>query len=138
MPSKAPVPTLSTFGWVSNPAEAADFLLVHMFYADKFQTSLYGENVTSIPWVLEETSGSIERTTIAVRQAINNYLSRYYDSVQVNVSTSEEDPTNSSSKIRMSLDIKVIDNGIEYQINRLISLVDGRFKEFINLNNNPT
>jgi hypothetical protein len=130
------VPTLSSFGWVKNPAESIDFLLTHMFYADKFQTSLYGNNVTSIPWILEETSGSIDQATIAMRQAINNYLGRYYDSVQVNVSTVEEDSESSSSKIRMSLQISIVQDGIEYQVSRLVSLIDGRFKEFMNLNNN--
>lgn len=130
------LPTLSTFGWVKNPAEKIDFALTHMFYADRFQTSLYGNNVTSIPYVLEEASGSIDKAATAVRQVINNYLLRYYDSVQVNVSTEEEDPENSSSKIKMSLDIRVIENGVEYHVSRLISLIDGRFKEFVELNNN--
>jgi hypothetical protein len=131
------VPTLSTFSWVKNIPESIDFLLVHMFYADKFQTCLYGTNVTSIPWILEETSGSIEQATTAVRQAISSYLLRYFDSVQVNVSTAEEDPENSSSKIRMSLDIRIIQNGVEYHVSRLISLIDGRFKEFVDMNNKP-
>lgn len=133
-----PVPTLSTFNWVKNPAERIDFLLTHMFYADKLQTSLYGNNVTSIPWILEESSGSLDKATVAMRQAINTYLLRYYDSVQVDISTTEEDPDVSSTKVRMSLQISVIQDGVEYQVSRLISLVDGRFRQFINTNNNPT
>jgi hypothetical protein len=136
MSSVIPLPTLSTFGWVKNPAEHVDFALTHMFYADKFQTSLYGNNITSIPWILEETSGSIDQATVSMRQAINNYLSRYYDSVKVNVSTVEENSETSSTKIRMSLEISIVQNGIEYQVSRLVSLINGRFKEFINLNNN--
>lgn len=133
-----PVPTLSTFNWVKNPAERIDFLLTHMFYADKLQTSLYGNNVTSIPWILEESSGSLDKATVAMRQAINTYLLRYYDSVQVDISTTEEDPDTSSTKVRMSLQISVVQDGVEYQVSRLISLVDGRFRQFINTNNNPT
>lgn len=129
------VPTLSTFSWVKNPAESIDFLLTHMFYADKFQTSLYGNNITSIPWILEETSGSIDQATVAIRQAINNYLSRYYDSVQVNVSTVEENSETSSSKIRMSLEMSIVQDGVEYHVSRLVSLIDGRFKDFISRNN---
>jgi hypothetical protein len=132
------VPTLSTFSWVKSPAESVDFLLSHMFHADKFQTCLYGDNVTSMPWILEEASGSTDKAVLAVRQAIITYLSRYYDSVQANVSVTEEDPTTSSSKMRMSLDIRLIKSGVEYQVSRLISLIDGRFKEFINLNNSST
>jgi hypothetical protein len=132
------VPTLSTFGWVKNPAESADFLLSHMFHSDKFQTCLYGNNITSMPWILEEASGSTDKAVMAVRQAIITYMSRYYDSVQANVSVTEEDSSTSSSKMRMSLDIRLIKDGVEYQVSRLISLIDGRFKEFVNLNNNAT
>lgn len=136
--SVPPVPSLSTFGWVKNPAERIDFLLTHMFYADKLQTSLYGNNVTSIQWILEESSGSLDKATVAMRQAINTYLLRYYDSVQVDISTTEENPDVSSTKVRMSLQISVVEDGVEYQVSRLISLVDGRFRQFINTNNNPT
>jgi hypothetical protein len=112
-----------------------DFLLAHMFYADRFQTSLYGKNVTSIPWILEENIGDISRTVTAMRLAINNYLTRYYDSANVDVSSEDADPDNSTSKVLIKLAITVIDDGVEYQANRLVSIVDGRFKEFVNLNN---
>ena len=88
--------------------------------------------------LLEESSGSLDKATVAMRQAINTYLLRYYDSVQVDISTTEEDPDISSTKVRMSLQISVIQDGVEYQVSRLISLVDGRFRQFINTNNNPT
>lgn len=129
------VPTLSTFGWVKNPAEKIDFLLTHMFYADKFQTCLYGNNVTSVQWILEESSGNIDTAVTALRQAINNYLSRYYENVIADISYQDEDPEKSTSKVRMTLAIQVTENGVEHQVSRLVSLVDGRFREFISINN---
>lgn len=128
-------PTLSTFGWTTNTVERIDFLLTHIFYADKFQTSLYGQNVTSIPWLLEEAAGDMNKASNSMSQAINTYLTRYYDSARVDVSHADADPENSSSKVIMTLNITIVENGVEYQVSRLISVVDGRFKEFVNLNN---
>lgn len=130
-----PVPTLSTFGWATNTVERIDFLLTHIFYADKFQTSLYGNNVTSIQWLLEEAGGDMAMAATSMGQAINTYLTRYYDSARVDVDYKDEDPEKSASKVIMTLNIAVTENGIEHQVSRLISVVDGRFKEFINLNN---
>ena len=130
-----PIPTLSTFGWVTNPSEKIDFALTHMFYSDKFQTSIYGKNVTSIQWILEENTGNLPGAVVAMRQAINNYLSRYYDSANVEVTYQDEDPENSSSKVLVTIAATVAQDGVEYQVSRLISVVNGRFKEFVELNN---
>lgn len=129
------VPTLSTFGWVTNTSEKIDFLLTHIFYADRFQTSLYADQVTSIPWILEETAGDMAKASTAIRLAINTYLSRYYDSATVNVTYTDADPEKSTSKVMVSLAITVVENGQELQVSRMISVVDGRFKEFVQLNN---
>jgi hypothetical protein len=137
MASVTPVPTLSTFGWVQNPSEKIDFLLVHFFYADKSQTSIYGKNVSSLPWLIEQNTQSMVDTANAIRTALNSYLGRYYETVSTQVSFRDENPEQSSSKVFFSLYISVTENGVEYSAEKLVTVIDGRFKEFTNINNTP-
>jgi hypothetical protein len=130
-----PVPTLSTFGWVTNPAEKADFLLVHFFYSEKNQTSIYGDGVSNLQWILEQNTGNVEGALSQIKSTINTYLGRYYDSVTVDAVTQEVDAEESSSRMEVVLNISVSDGGLDYSLNRLVSILNGRFKAFTTMNN---
>jgi hypothetical protein len=132
------MPTLSTFGWVMNPLEKLDFALAHFFESDKLQTSIYGSNVTSFPWILEQHSHDVIQAADQVRSALNTYLSRYYDGANVDVKVTPENTTSPGSRMRMSLAVSVIDNGSEYQASRLALLSEGKLLQFINANNEDT
>ena len=129
------VPTLSTFAWVTNPPEKIDFLMAHLFTSMKSQTSLYGNNVSSLQHLLEEKTGSMDDTAAAMRSTIITYLRRYYETANVDVSFEDDDPEKSSTRVRVSIAITVVENGVEYQVSKQVSIIDGRFKDFINLNN---
>lgn len=129
------VPTLSTFGWVTNPPEKIDFLMAHLFTSMKSQTSLYGSSVSSLQWLLEEKASSMDDTAAEMRSTIITYLRRYYETANVDVSFEDEDPQNSASRVRFSIAITVVEDGVEYQVSKQVSIIDGRFKDFINLNN---
>ena len=131
-------PTLSSFGWVNGIADKLDFLLTDMFYADKLQTSLYGSKVTSVQWILEQNTDSMLNTASAMQSAINNYLRRYYDSASVEVTYQDADPGVSSSRVQLTIFATVVEDGVEYQVNKLALVVDGRFKEFIALSSVET
>jgi len=132
------VPTLSTFGHVTNVSEKADFLLVHFVYADKKQTTLYGDNVSSLPWILQENAGSMINACSDIQKTLQKYFGRYFDAVTVDVSYSEEDPQTSNSRILISLNISIVEKTVQYQVTRLIRAIDGKFKEFVNRNNEET
>lgn len=132
------VPTLSTFGHVTNVSEKADFLLVHFVYADKRQTVIYGDNVSSLPWILQENTGSMINACTDIQKTLQKYLGRFFDAVTVEVSFSEEDPDVSNSRVIISLNISIVENTVQYQVTRLIRAIDGKFKEFVNLNNEET
>lgn len=132
------VPTLSTFGHVTNVSEKADFLLVHFVYADKKQTVVYGDNVSSLPWILQENAGSMINTCSDIQKTLQKYFGRYFDAVTVNVSFTEENPDVSNSRVLINLNISIVENSVQYQVTRLIRAIDGKFKEFVNLNNEET
>lgn len=130
-----PVPTLSTLGWVRTVAEKIDFLLAHFFYSDQFQTTLYGNNVSNFQAILEQYGNDVTGAANAVRDTLTRYLGRYYQSVNVNTSTSLEDASKSSSRMVMVLSIFFTENGVEYNAATEVTSIDGRFKEFTRINN---
>lgn len=131
-----PVLSLSTFGVITNVAEKADLLLTHFVYSEKNQTTLYGNNVASLAFILQDNSNSINACCLAIRQTLQVYLGRYFDSVSVDVTYTDENPDKSSTQVRIKLSVTISDNGQEYQLSRLLRTIDGKFKEFVNLNNN--
>lgn len=134
MPVNA-VPTLSTFGYVTNVAEKVDFLLAHFVEADKLQSTIYPDHVASLQWLLEENMGSMTSTVSAVQTAVQNYMNRYFDSSSVECTYEEENAEKSSSRILLTLSITVVQNGNEYHADKLMRVVEGRFKEFVKINN---
>jgi spore maturation protein SpmB len=132
------VPSLSTHGWVDKPAEKADLLLTHFFYSMKSQTTIYGSNVASFQWILEQHPKDIARAVEETRRTLFTYLSRYYDSVNVEITERTEDPEKSSTRVEMVISAIVTEAGVDYQLNKLVKLLDGRFKEFTNINNTET
>jgi hypothetical protein len=77
-------------------------------------------------------------TCTAIKNQLQVYLGRYFDAVNTDISFSEEDPDKSSSQVRIKLAITVSEKGSDYQVTRLIRAIDGKFKEFITLNNEST
>lgn len=135
----AVVPTLSSNGWVRSPAEKADFLLAHFYEGDKFQTYLYGENVTNLQWCIEKWGHNIVALCDQIKRALEVYMGRYFDSASVQVTSNDNriynaEP-NQSSEITLRVVIDVTENGQTYSVARLIVASDSKFQRVINLNN---
>jgi len=125
------VPTLSTAGWVNTPAEKIDLLITYFVYTISNQTTIYGTNATSFQQILEANMGNMNATTSATRSALNTYLKRYYDSVNIDVSYALSDPTNSESLATMTISATVTEGSQTYSIEKSLSTLNGKFQAFI-------
>lgn len=130
-----PVPTLSSNGWVTAEAPRLDYLMVYFFLTDKLQSTLYEANIASLPWILKEHPKDMDSASEEVRKTLFTYLSPYYDSVDVNVSWAETDPTVSSTKVTMTIYATVTLNGITKSAGKILEVVDGKMVEFSDINN---
>jgi len=129
------VPTLSTFSWVESVPEKTDFLLAHFALSDNLQSSLYVDQISSLPSILQRNAGSMDSTTSDMQNVLQRYLGKFFDLVRVEVNYKEENADKSNSRMLITLGITIVDKNVEYPITRLLSVVDGRFKEFVNINN---
>jgi len=131
-----PVPTLSTDGWVRSNAKRVDYLMVYFFVSDYLQSTLYAGSISSFPWIMKENPRDMTAAAESVRKQLNIYLGTYYDSVDINVTVADTDPTVSGSKTTMTIDATVTLNGETFSVAKLLSIVDGKLAEFSDLNNN--
>lgn len=129
------MPTLSTFGWVSNPYEKLDFALAHFFESDRLQSTIYPNSVSSFQWILQNNSNNPAAAADQVRGVLNTYLQRYYDTAIVSVSVEPEDVKKPGTRTIMKLAVTVTQDGKEYDAHRLALLSDGKFLQFVNINN---
>lgn len=129
------VPTLSASGWVRAPAEKADFLLSHFYESDKFQTYIYGTNVTNLQWLIQEYGHDLVRLCSEISRSVEAYLGRYYDQATaqcIALDAREGEPEGSST---LKLFCQVFENGKEYSIGRLIVATNSKFEKIMKLNN---
>lgn len=133
--SVIPVPSLSTRGWVSEPAAKIDLLLAHFFVADFNQTYLYPGRVISLPRLLQKNGSDIEGLMSDMKDSLFNYISRYYESVDIEVTSATDLDVDPKVAIELVITITVVENAVGVSYARLMKAVDGKLDKIIVLNN---
>jgi len=132
--SRKLLPTLSSDNWVDDSEKKADYLLAHFFESDYSQTSLYLGKISSLSWVIQEGNNDMPKTLSLLRTTINDYLSRYFNSVETEVSINNDNQP--SSYVYLNLYIGFTDSeGREYTLSRLLETMDGKLNRVIKNNN---
>jgi translation initiation factor 2 beta subunit (eIF-2beta)/eIF-5 len=121
----APVPTLSTRGWVTNTQEKIDFLFAHFLEAEvsyNIQNSIV-RNGHDIPALILDLQTNLEV-----------YLYKYFQTVQLDI---REDPNDdpASSTINLLVNCTVVDNNMQYSVGLVLQSQNSRFKIVANMNN---
>lgn len=125
------LPTLSMSGWVSSVSEKSDRLLAYFFEADGYQSSLYSKGVYCLQKIISEFNGDAAAITKKVEDALNDYMSNYFDAVIVETSHDISE----GGDININIYVRVAQDGKEYSIGKLLVLGDNTIKRIISLNN---
>lgn len=125
-----PVPSLSAAGWITAPADKADKLMAHFFEAEKSQTYLYGDNVSSLQWTVEQFGHNPNAMTQELRTTLERYLNRYYTSSTINVSVVDD----GTPRYELRVFIQVTDNGKQYSFGKELQMNNGKLAKIISLN----
>lgn len=134
MSSKVLFPALSVDGWANSPMKVADLLFSHFILSDFSQTYLYKDEVSSLPWIIQNTQKDMTRTLTDVQSTISRYFARYFNNVvaEVDEVPNVEEP----SKAQISIYLRFTDSeGIDYVLGRLIQIIDSKIAEVITINN---
>lgn len=130
------VPSLSSAGWVRSPNEKADALLSHFFLSEKSQTYLYADNVSSLPWLVEQYGRNPIAISTELGNALERYLGRYYDTVNADV-TVDDAKVAYNGEIAITLYCSVTEEGRSYSFGKLLMVTNSKIQQIINLNNAP-
>lgn len=129
-----PVPTLTLDGWVTSGINKADYLIAHFFESEKSQTSLYGNSVASLQWVIQNNQGDIILTCQAIRETLSEYFSKYFSNVNITVTHKQDPPESSQYLVSIYLSF-VDDKGQNHTLDRVFTLLNSKFKLVTDLNN---
>lgn len=117
------------------PAEMADALMSYFFESDAAQTYLYKGAVVNIQYLLEQYGNNIMTITDEMRTALENLFTRYFDGAQVMISSNDNDPSNPTNAITLTISARITSNGQSFDLFGLVQSVNGKFMRVVNYTN---
>lgn len=130
----AAVPTLSTQGWVSDVTALADRLMAYFFISDYSQTRYFPGSVSSLPYLVQRHGSDPFTLRQRTRDTLYSYLSAYFDSVDIEVTTDQPAPDD-PNRIQLTVKATVAKDNKTYSLGRLVSVNNNLVQKIINLNN---
>ena len=120
-----PVPVLSSAGWITDTSGKIDALLAHFFESMKSQTLVYGPNVSSLQFLLQQYGNNPNELTQNLERTLETYLGRYYDLAMVSV-TNDATINNTNSVYGLKLYCSITENGQTYSVGNLLKVSNSK------------
>lgn len=116
------VPTLSTAGFLEDPAQKLDKILSYFFVADKSQSNVHDGLVSSLPYIIKEYSHNVNQLVNETQNAIIRMLNASFDECTVTVRV--EDSKENGNEYNMFVEATVISDRKDYTLYRLVSVAN--------------
>lgn len=86
------IPTLAAAGWLNDEdtAERVDAAMAYAFTSDHSQSVTFHGQILSIQWIIAQYSGNTIKLQTIMRNAMDKYLKKQFDSVDLDIIISEE------------------------------------------------
>lgn len=97
-------PTLSEEAWVETPGKMADMMMSHFLASNFSQSYNFAGLVSSFPHILATNHGDVPSILTATRSILQNFFSRFFENVNVEVNDVSEDPNSSKASIKIAVD----------------------------------
>lgn len=128
--STVPLATLSTDGYVKDPARISAKLLSYFFKSDKSQSVNYRNSISSLPYIISKNPNNIQAIKDDIENGLTKMFSAHFDQVSVLPSHNMiVDPATGKETGRVNINVAIsfMHNGQLKQVARLISIVDQEF-----------
>lgn len=129
-----PVPTMSTQGWVTDPAIKFDKLLADFFLADHNQSYIYKGSIQTLQGLIEKNGNQINSLIGELQQVLRTYLERYYTTVDLDVKPENNMITDPKGRMTLIITVGVNDRGTQKQFGRLLEANNGAMQRIRNIN----
>ena len=128
------LPSLSEDGWLNTSERIADYMLAHFFLSEKSQTYLYGAQVASLQYIIQNNADSMMNTAIETKTTLYSYFARYFTSVEVECSVNDITTNGSSANLNIYVGFTDSD-GKTFSVGKLVNILNSKVNSFITLNN---
>lgn len=120
------LPTLSTAGFVQDPAVILERQLSYFFIADYSQSNQHRGRVASLPYLIKMYGNRPEVLIERIDSTLQSMLGAYFDSVSITMDYVQADT--SSPEYDITLEGVVTQNGTQYGIARLLTISNNTLK----------
>lgn len=127
------LPTLSSAGYIQDPAQILDNLLSYFFVADYSQSNAHYGNIASLPYIIKVNSNNRDGLTRDVERTLSRMLASYYDTVSINVTVEENNASPESYDIKVTG--SVTSKGRTYGLAKLASIANDKLIKTTTLSN---
>lgn len=121
---KAAVPTLTTAGWVRNPATAVSVLFDYLLTSEDHQSYFFEGQIYSLPKLVQEHGHAPRKMASQLETALFNLYTRYFDAVRVTVEAKTD--TDESGKYNLQINLLAIDGEQHYNLARVLEVVGSK------------
>lgn len=128
------VPSLSVSGWIDEIGERADKLMAYYLTSDYSQSELYAGNVVSLQYHIEQHGSDEGALRTQVESDLRRYLERYFESADITVTT-DRPIEGDENRIHLRLECFVVSGGQRYSLGKLITAVNSKVIDIIDINN---
>ena len=130
---KPVIPTLSSDGWVTTPQKKFDFMMSHFFVAEYSQDYIFHQGVTSLPWIVQETTGDATACCALIQSSLRTYLERAFFQVEVDAG---EVPTEDNLSAEIRIFINCVDyDGTVLNLGKILRAKEGMITEIVDIVN---
>ena len=126
------LPTLSSSGFVSDPAVKLERLVSYFFIADNSQSNQHIGRVASLPYLVKVHGSKPNILVERVQSALEGMLTPYFDTVSVSVT--EEDPLTVQPQYNIIMEGSVTHNGKKYDIAKQLGVSNNILSSVSELN----
>ena len=130
---KVVIPTLGPDAWVMTPQKKFDIMMSHFFVCEYSQDYLFKGNISSLPWIVQETAGDATACCSLLQTTLRTYLERGFQSVEVDA---VEVPTDDNLKAEISIYVNCQDHdGTILNLGKILRAKEGSIIEIIDILN---
>ena len=127
------VPSLTTVGWATEPAQKFDFAFADFMLSNYSQSREYSGSIASLPYVIQQTTGDPSALESLAKRTLSAHLSGLFDDITVETSVREN--PNDPSKLQLLFYITTLINGVAYNFARGIQDIDSKTLRLFDINN---
>lgn len=128
------MPSMDSAGWVSDVAGKADRALAYYFTTEASQSDIYFTKLVSLPSHVQRFGSNDSQLIDNVQRDLSEYLGRYFDTVEVNATTSKPNPED-PNRTNLTVSIIVTEAGVRYSVGHVIRTLNSKILSITKLNN---